>query len=492
MAENRLCGKVGSVSFSEREAWECLEIGLKAGRAGEFDRALRKLQQGRESLGEVDDLRLYLQLCNGMAETYSQAARWQESVSLCQDTLARWGDSPYHFELLQTLFYVTYAHYWLDQIDQGFAVLEEWSGKLSAETSRSQCVLLCTQANKLKLQGENEEAEQLFEKALQLDQTPSYIVTCSRRHLADVCAKLGKTQKAELAYLQACEQFTAYFPKAYAFSCCLRRIGYFYKDKQRFQEAKKQYQLAKQSYLARFPITEGYAACLEDLGDLYEKMNRPHDAEQQFLKAIQLCSVHFPRSQTYADCVHSLGIFYSHMNRTKDAEKQYILGIQLYSTYCPHDVSHAWCVHNLGNMYNSTEKPQKAIEQYECGIQLCSAHFPRTQVHANCLFNLGNHYFTKAKEEAGRKYQQALEIYADKFPQAEGYPRCLKNLGLVYQETKETAKSEILFQRALMQFSTNFTDVQRQEQSLQGLRGAYQESEPEEEEGHDHGNYRHT
>ncbi|MBV5279778.1 MAG: hypothetical protein J0651_00405, partial [Actinobacteria bacterium] len=170
-------------SPAEREALDCLKEGLESGREGRFDEALGKLQRGWELLKDGDDLDLFLQLSTGLAETYCQAARLQDCVSLCQLTLTTWGRSPHHFQLLRTLFYLTQALYWLELYDQGYAVVEEWSAKLVADNAPSKCVLLCTQANKLRIQNKSEEAEELLEGALQGSST-SYITICSRRYLA--------------------------------------------------------------------------------------------------------------------------------------------------------------------------------------------------------------------------------------------------------------------------------------------------------------------
>ena len=155
--------------WDEREARDCLRTGLRTGRAGYFDGALEKLQRGWELLEDVDDVELHLQLSLGMAETYCQAALWQDCVSLCQYILTTWGHSPHSFQLLQTLFYLTLALYSLHQFDQGYAAIEEWSGKLHAQDTCSKCAQLCIQANQLRFKDKKEEAEQLYEATLQLD-----------------------------------------------------------------------------------------------------------------------------------------------------------------------------------------------------------------------------------------------------------------------------------------------------------------------------------
>ena len=121
MAERLLCDeKCADI----REAQDCLKSGLESGQAGDFIQALEELQRGRELLRGAKSLRLYLQLSNGLAELYCQATLFQACVLLCEQTLTVWGHSPHHFELLQTLFYLSHAHYWLNQDDQG---TQQWT-----------------------------------------------------------------------------------------------------------------------------------------------------------------------------------------------------------------------------------------------------------------------------------------------------------------------------------------------------------------------------
>ena len=375
MAEKLLCEEGGCVNSAKGKAQECLNMELEASKAGHFDTALGKLQEGRDLLKE-GGLELWLQLSNGLAETYCQAARWQDCVSLCKLTLTSWDHSPHHFELLQTLFYLTQACYMLDLEDQGYAAVEEWSGKLVADTARSKCVLLCTQANKLKCQNKERSAAWLYEKALQWDSSPSYVTICSRLYLASVYSSLDKYEKAEEAFLTTLDLFSVHFPKSYAFALCHNQLAALYKKVKRLQDAEKQYLLAKEFYIAHFPHTEGHTNCLRGLGEVYEKMKRLGDAEEQFLEADQLCSAYLPQSRTHLECLTDLGGLYVRMDRKKEAVAQYLLTLQLYSVYFPQNESYVWCSLHLGLIYDSLDKSGKAIKQFKLAIQLCSTNFP--------------------------------------------------------------------------------------------------------------------
>mgnify|MGYP003380668920 CR=1 FL=1 len=120
MGDNLPCEESDCANSTEREAQECLRAGLKAGRAGNFEAGLRQLQRGKDLAQSVE---LFLQPSSGLAEMYSQAARWQDCVSLCQEVLSAWGHSSHHFELLQTLFYLCHAHIGLEQTDRGLSLI---------------------------------------------------------------------------------------------------------------------------------------------------------------------------------------------------------------------------------------------------------------------------------------------------------------------------------------------------------------------------------
>ena len=261
-----------------------------------------------------------------MAETYCLAARWQDCVSLCQDILNTWSLSPHHFELLQTLFYLTHAYYWLHKKSQGYAATDEWTKQLTADTTHSQCVLLCTQGNKLRLQDKYEEAELLLDKAVQLGQLPSYILACGWRFLAEVSTSLGKPMKAEAAYLWSLEMFSTYYPKAYAFFFCLYELGWSYMESNRFSDAEKQFLQGKQLYSTHFPNSEGYIVCILGLGHLYKAMNRLGDAEQQLLQAFQLSFTPLQHSEVYADCLLEFGGFYFNCKNSSKAKQKLRIG----------------------------------------------------------------------------------------------------------------------------------------------------------------------
>jgi tetratricopeptide (TPR) repeat protein len=322
------------------------------GQAGDFCEAVEELQRGRNLLRGANSLKLCLQLSNGLAEIYCQAALFQACVLLCEHTLTVWGHSPHHFELLQTLFYLSHAHYWLNQDHQGNAAVDEWTEKLTAETVDSKCILLFTLANKHRRQGEYEVAQQLYEDALLVTCPPSYISASCRRYLADVYEFLGQITKAEAMYLCAAELLSVNWPKSYSALFCKYRLSTFYMDRHRLQDAEAQLLIAKQHSLHYFPYTEMHAECLGLLGKLYETMNRQEDAKELHLQAVRFCSDCFLHSDTYARCLDRLGDYYSRTEKKLFlAEQQYLRACLSLSTISDASQEWGWCLYDLRNMY---------------------------------------------------------------------------------------------------------------------------------------------
>lgn len=167
-------------SSAEREAEECLRAGEAAQQVRNFDKALEELKRGIVLLHGIDNMQLNLQLNNCMAETYCVAERWQDTVPLCEKILKTWGNEPYHFELLRTLFYLTQAYYQHNQQNQGYAALKKWAEKLQAGSPRCLCIILCIWTITLRQEGKLSEAVERYDEVLKLQEPRSYIIFSSR------------------------------------------------------------------------------------------------------------------------------------------------------------------------------------------------------------------------------------------------------------------------------------------------------------------------
>lgn len=355
----RLCELLRSKELHQAE--EHLKAGKAACQAGDFDRALRELQKSKDLLSEMKDSELYLRISSGIAEIYYQTGRWQETVSECKQILSIWNKSPFKIEFLRNLYYLTSAHCWLNQDNQGTAASQEWAQKLSDGNPHSQSILLCIEANKLRLQGRTEAAKQLYEQALGLDESPSYITICSRWYLAETLKSLCDVQKAENAYIGACELFSVHFPYSNGYAGCLFSAGCFYQSTKRLQMAEDHYLQATKRYSC-FPPTQSHAKCLSSLGHLYASTTRRDDAVQYYLQAISLYSTHFPRLLDYAMCLLSLGLLYTDTNRLNEGEAVYQQAIDLFSFQSQ---GYADSLYGLGVICERSGRKKEATQRYE-------------------------------------------------------------------------------------------------------------------------------
>lgn len=272
-----------------------------------------------------------------------------------------WRKNPFNIEYLRNLYYLTSAYCWLNQENQEAAAAHEWSEKLSDGRPHSRCILLCIEGNKLRLQGRTEPAKQLYEQALGLDESPTYITICCRWYLAETLKSLCDVQKAENTYIAACELFYVHFPYSWGYAGCLFSLGRFYQSTKRLQTAEEHYLKAIKRY-SYFPPSKSQATCLSHLGHLYISLSRKDDAVQYYVQAISLYSEHFPRLLDYAMCLLSLGLLYTDMNQLKDGETVYQQALALFP---PQSQGYADSLYGLGVICERGGRKKEATDRYE-------------------------------------------------------------------------------------------------------------------------------
>lgn len=358
------------LSNKHYQAEECLKAGRDASKIGEFDQALEKLQGCVDLLGDMKDSELYSRVRSTLAETYYQAGRWANTVTLCEEIFRSWNHSPHNFEFLRCLYFLSNSHYWLNQDSQGFAAVAKWGGKLTEDSAPCQCLLQCIQANQLRLQGKPEAAKLLYEQALLLDESVAYITTCCKGYLAEVQRSLCHLQEAEKAYLEARQLFSVHFPGS-----------------------------------------QGYASCLLSLGTLYQSMKKPQTAEEQHLRAVELYS-HFASTHSQAKSLTSLGLLYRDKKQPENAIQLYLQASFIYSTHFPKSLDYAICLSALGSLYTELNRTNEGEGAYQQAVGLCSTHFPQSRVYADCLYGMGVLCEKKGQKSAAvQKYEGARKIY---------------------------------------------------------------------------------
>jgi len=161
----------------------CLHFGVVFSYFAKRSEAEAVLKRGLES-SSVPDMKM--QLSNTLAETYYQAGRWTDTISLCEEVLRSWGSSQSGFELLRTLYFLINAHYYLGKISEGFTLVADWVDKQEPDTQKAQCLLHFIKADKCLMQGWNDQGVAYYEAGLQLAEThlsQSYHTACSRHML---------------------------------------------------------------------------------------------------------------------------------------------------------------------------------------------------------------------------------------------------------------------------------------------------------------------
>jgi len=96
---------------------------------------------------------------------------------------------------------------------------------------------------------------------------------------------------------------------------CWRQLAGFYGAEHRVEEAKLAYIRACDLFSACYPYCLQYAWCLFNLGSLYQDSNDFPPAETRLLLSIQLHSTHFPQVLSYYRCIAHLAVLYSALNR---------------------------------------------------------------------------------------------------------------------------------------------------------------------------------
>ena len=365
---------------NEESAELCLELGLVLSHFGQMTDAEVFLRRGLELSPPSE---LALQLCTAMAGTFFQTGRWEETETICEEALQKWGSQPHTLELLKVLYYLVNSHFLQDQVERGLALTNEWVERIAADTPKSKCALLFIRAEKLRVEGSQEAHP--YEEALELGQQV--------------------------------------LPNSYLTVCARRRLGILYKAQHQLEKAEDQWLRACETHAIHFPRSLGHAICLSHLGHLRKQMKKLESAEEMYLQACQIYSAHFPHTLNFAICLNNLALLYEAIKGIEQAEEQYLKACKIYASNFPQVLDFAICLANLGDLYKSVKRFDKAEERYLQAYPVFLAH-PTGLSFAHCLFSMGLMYeATGRKEEAAARLEQALKIYVEKEAHADA-TRC--------------------------------------------------------------------
>lgn len=262
-----------------------MHLGTVLSHFGERAQAEVELKQGCQSDKLDGRSELVVQLYNALAELYFQSGRWQDAVTVCQKIFATWDHSGYNAELLKTLFFITNAHYWLEDFDNGKKLANYWINLLTDSNPQSKCLAALIQAEtRWKESVINDTVIQLFEKGLDLSKQ--------------------------------------YCPNAYQTAYCRRRFGYVLKARNKSIEAEIQDKIAMEIYSVHYPKSIDYAICLRCLARLHASIGENDLAIKGYNEAYELFKTQFPKSGNFACCLYNMGLLY-------ESEGKKVLAIKL-------------------------------------------------------------------------------------------------------------------------------------------------------------------
>lgn len=250
------------------------------------------------------------------------------------------GDQPYNLELLRILFYLTQAYYQLNQYDQGYAELEQWTEKLKHESPHCRCILLSIRIITLKQQKKSRDAAMLYDEVINLHLPNSYIITSS-------LYRLKKYSDLYEIFLCLSVILTPIVSEFIGLNYSIRTIIMFLIG------------------IVVIPTFQDDADSLVKLGDRCRSSDKREEAESNYLQAINIYSNRFPLSQNYAKCLSNLGALYSDMRKCVDSEKWYLLAINIYSANYPQNKDYAQCLYDLGLLYEEVKRKLDARQKFE-------------------------------------------------------------------------------------------------------------------------------
>lgn len=358
----------------EQVAEECKAAANEANKLGEFEAAVTELQEGRTLLQQqaLGSSNLFLQLSNCLAETYHQSARWQDMLTLCEDTLEVWTPDSSSTEGLLALFFLITAHYWL-QHTKLRAIIADWPSKLTQRSPLDRCLMLQIRVIELMSLEKLEEAVEKNIQALQFcDQLApnSYLLACSRITLARVYQDMCRLEQTEEQLLAAQRVLSVHFPHCYYTGLCLSFLGQLYRSRGKLDLAEDKWLRARQLYSQHFPQSNQLVSCLNNLAFFNQNRNRLAEAEQQLIEALQILSIAFQQSLELGQCLASLAGLYKQMRHTKKAEVHYRKACQHFSVYYSDTQDYAECLMELALLLEAKGNNKKAASKVTTARQI--------------------------------------------------------------------------------------------------------------------------
>ncbi|NEP09753.1 MAG: tetratricopeptide repeat protein [Symploca sp. SIO2C1] len=242
---------------------------------------------------------------------------------------------------------------------------------------------LATDLNNLaglyKSQGRYDEAEPLYEQALEIDKRslpkdhPS--LATHLNNLANLYESQGRYDEAEPLYEQALEIDKRSLPKDHpSLATDLNNLAGLYKSQGRYDEAEPLYEQALEIDKRSLPKDHpSLATDLNNLAQLYKCQGRYAEAEPLYEQALEIDKRSLPKDHpSLATHLNNLANLYESQGRYNEAELLYEQALEIDKHSLPKDhPSLATHLNNLAGLYESQGRYDEAEPLYLEALRIC-------------------------------------------------------------------------------------------------------------------------
>ena len=206
-------------STARPEAEECLKAGEAASKAGHYDKAVEELKRGRKLVRGAVNSKLYLQLSNVLAENYFLARRYEDSTSMCKHLMNNWTVKTNRIEIERTVS-CYFAWMMFSTMMSAFIPNLKFEPPFDSSPENDKLLEELLSDSFLYQIFKKEATSELIEKALQFDQSISFITITYISRLVLIYVQEGRLEEAEKQILVAIELISCHYPNS-PFECLL-------------------------------------------------------------------------------------------------------------------------------------------------------------------------------------------------------------------------------------------------------------------------------
>ena len=283
-----------------------------------------------------------------------------------------------------------------------------------------------------------------------------YLLAASLSNQANLCRKQDNYEQAELLYQQALEIFKQVLGVDHPdVARAMNNLAGLYRDQGSYEQAELLYQEALSIRETKLgPEHPGTAITLNDFAGLYREQGKYKQAEEFYQRALSIRETQFgPDHPEVAYSLNSLAVLYAQQGKYEQTEPLYQRALSIRETRLgPVHPEVATSLNNLANLYKEQGKLEEAERCYQRALRICEQTLgPEHTMAAYPLNNLADLYCTQGKyAEAEPLYRRALHIREQQLGPGHrqvAYP--LNGLASLYREQGKYAEAEPLYQRAL-------------------------------------------